>query len=59
MIKKIDEKDALELKKVYNHYLDKRKEIMRNTEFKVEIVFSDIISEGNLSQEQITKPNNF
>ena len=26
--KKIEEKAALELKKIYNHYLDKRKEIM-------------------------------
>ena len=24
--KKIDEKEALELKKIYNHYLDKRKQ---------------------------------
>ena len=29
--KKTDEKEAQELKKIYNHYLDKRKEIMRNT----------------------------
>ena len=28
---KIDEKAAEELKKVYNHYHDKRKEIMKNT----------------------------
>ena len=34
--KKIDEKEAQELKKIYNHYLDKRKEIMNNTQFKVE-----------------------
>ena len=26
--KKIDEKEALELKKIFNHYLDKRKQIM-------------------------------
>ena len=29
--KKNDEREAQDLKKVYNHYLDKRKEIMRNT----------------------------
>ena len=34
--KKIDEKEALELKKIYNHYIDKRSEFMKNTQFKVE-----------------------
>ena len=29
--KKIDEKEALELKKNYNHYIDKKSEIMKNT----------------------------
>ena len=58
MIKKIDEKEAQELKKIYNHYLDKRKEIMKNTQFKVD-VFGDVISKDNFSQEQITKLNNF
>ena len=57
--KKIDEKEAQELKKIYNHYLDKRKEIMKNTSFKVEDVFGDVISKDNFSQEQITKLNNF
>ena len=33
--KKIDEKEAEELKKIYNHYIDKRKEIMNSTKFKV------------------------
>ena len=49
--KKIDEKEAEELKKVYNHYIDKRKEIKRNTSFKVEDVFGDVISKDNFSQE--------
>ena len=35
---KIDEKEADESKKVYNHYIDKRSEIMKNTQFKVEDV---------------------
>ena len=51
----IDEKEAEELKKVYNHYIDKRKEIMTNTQFEVEGVFGDVISKDNFSQEQITK----
>ena len=57
--KQIDEKEALDLKKLYNHYLDKRKEIMNSTKFKVEDIFGDIISKESISPEQITKPNNF
>ena len=57
--KKIDEKEAQELKKIYNHYIDKRSEIMKNTNFKVEDVFRDVISKDNFSQEQLTKLNNF
>ena len=57
--KKIDQKEAEELKKNYNHYIDKRKEIMKNTSFKVEDVFGDVISRDNFSQEQMTKLENF
>ena len=57
--KKIDEKQALELNKIYNHYIDKRKEIMDSTKFKVEDIFSDVISKHSISPEQITKLNNF
>ena len=57
--KKIDEKEALTLKKVYNHYIDKRREIMKNTSFKVEDLFGDVIIKDNFSQEQIIKLNNF
>ena len=56
---KVDEKEAEELKKTYNHYDDKRKEIMTNFSFKVEDVFDDLISKDKISQEQLTKPNNF
>ena len=52
--KKIDQKEAEELKKIYNHYFDKRKEIMKNTSFKVEDVFGDVISRDNFSQEKLT-----
>ena len=48
---KIDEKEAEELKTIYNHYLDKRKGIMRNTSFKVDDVFGHVISKDNFSQE--------
>ena len=57
--KKIDEKEAEELKKVYNHYLDKRKDIMKKTQFKVEDVFGDIKSRDKFSEEQITKMKKF
>ena len=57
--KKIDENEAEELKKIYNHYIDKRSEIMKNTQFKVEDVICDVISKDNFSREQITKLNNF
>ena len=53
--KKVDEKEALELKKNYNHLLDERKEIIKNTSFKFEDGFGDVISKDNFSQEQITK----
>ena len=57
--KKIDEKEALELKKIYNHYIDKRQEIMNSTKFKVEDIFGDVVSEDSISPEQITKLNIF
>ena len=56
--KKIDEKEALGLEKINNHYLDKRKKI-KKTSFKVEDVFGDVIIKDNFSQEQIFKFNNF
>ena len=59
LIKKIDEREAEELKKIYNHYIEKRSEIMKITSFKVEDVFGDVISKDNFSQEQITKLNTF
>ena len=57
--KKIGEKEALELKQIYIHYIDKRKEIMDSTKFKVEDIFGDVISKDSISLEQITKLNNF
>ena len=57
--KKIDQKEAEQLKQIYNHYIDKKEEIMKNTSFKVEDVFNDIIQKDTISQEQIIKLNNF
>ena len=56
---RIDERETSELKKIYNHYIDKRSEFMKNTQFKVEDVFGDVISKDSFSPEQITKFNNF
>ena len=42
--KKIDQKEAEQLKQIYNHYNDKKTEIMKNTQFKVEDIFTDVIS---------------
>ena len=50
--KKIDQKQAEELKNIYNHYLYKRKDIMKNTQFKVKDVFGDFKSKDKFSQEQ-------
>ena len=57
--KKIDQKEAEQLKQIYNHYVDKKSEIMKNTQFKVEDVFNNIISKDTISTEQITNLNNF
>ena len=57
--KKIDEKEAMVLKKIYNRYIDKKSEIMKNTSFRVEDVFGDVISKDGISPEQITKLNKF
>ena len=57
--KKIDEKESEQLKQIYNHYIDKKSEIMKNTQFKVENIFTDVISKDTISTEQITKLNNF
>ena len=57
--KKINQKEAEQLKQIYNHYTDKRTDNMKNTQFKVEEVFGDVLSKDKFSQEQITKLNNF
>ena len=57
--KKIDEKEANQLKQIYNHYVDKKSEIMKNTQFKVEDIFGNVISKDSISPEEITKLNNF
>ena len=58
-MKKIDKKEALELKKIYKHYIDKRKEIMDNTKSKVEDIFGVVIIKEIISENQNFKFNKF
>ena len=53
LIKKIDERGAIELKKVYNHFLDERTDIMKKAQLKVEEVFDDISNKDSLTAEHI------
>ena len=57
--KKIDEKEGEELKQIYNHYQEKRKDIMNSTKFSVEDVFGNINMSDHISGEQLQKLNNF
>ena len=57
--KKNDQKEAEEMKKINNHYPDKRKEILKNTSFRIEDIFGDVKSKDNFSQEQTIKMNKF
>ena len=56
---KNDQKEAQHLKQIFNHYVNKRKEILNSTKFKVEYMFGDVISKDSISPEQITKLKNF
>ena len=49
----------MEKNQIYNHYFDRNYEIMKNTQFKVEDVFSDVKSKDTISPEQITELKNF
>ena len=57
--KVINQKEADQLKQIYNHYVDKKSEIMKHTSFKVEDIFINVINKDTISQEQIIKLNNF
>ena len=57
--KKIDRKEVERLKQIYNHYIDKSKEILDSIKFRVEDILSDVISKDSISPEQITELNKF
>ena len=54
----INEKEANEMKELYNHYLDNRSDIMKDTQLKVGDVSGNFIGKDNISQDQINKLNN-
>ena len=49
---KIDEKEAKELKKFYKRFFDKRIDIMKKTQPKVDGVFGDFLGKRPFSPEQ-------
>ena len=57
--KKIDDKQGMDVRKSYNHYLDKRKELLMNTWFRIEGLFVDKITKDSILLEQLTKLNKF
>ena len=57
--KVINQKESDQLKQIYNHYVNKKSEITKNTSFKVEDIFNDVIKKDIVSQKQIIKLNNF
>ena len=59
IVKKTDQKEVNLLKQNYNHYIEKRSEMIKNTQFRVEDVFGDVISKDSISTELITKLKNF
>ena len=56
---KIVQKEAEQLKQIYNQYIDKRRKKMNSNKFKVEDIFRDVISKDSISPEQIAKLNIF
>ena len=45
--------------KIFNPYVHKRSDVMKNNRFKVENVNFDVIGKDNFSQEEIIKLYNF
>ena len=56
--KVIDEKEGLELKKIYDFYLNNQKKIMCETKISVEDIFGDMV-ENVISKEQLQKLSSF
>ena len=54
----IDEKEGLELKKIYDFYMNNQKKIMKETKISVEDIFGSMV-ENVISNEQIQKLSSF
>ena len=52
-------KKAEELKEIYDHYVDKKDEVMKSTHSQVDDLFVVVGSKDTISPEQIIKPNIF
>ena len=50
--KKITEKEAVELGKIYNHYFDKRSKFLKITLFRVQDIFGDVILKDSISPNE-------
>ena len=57
--KEIDEKEGEDLKKINNPCLDKRKDIVKNTEISNHEIFGEFLGKKGKRREEITKPNTF
>ena len=55
----MDDKGAMDLKKMWNPYLDKGQDVKKITQFNVEDVFGDILGKKSISPRQKTKLKNF
>ena len=53
--KNIDQKETKKLKMIYTQYLDKRTDIMKKTQVKVDDVLGHILRTDNISLEQFFK----
>ena len=56
--KVIDEKEGLELKKIFEFYLNNQKKIMSETKVSVEDIFGNMV-ENVISNEQLQKVSSF
>ena len=56
--KVIDEKEGIELKKIYDYYLNNQKKIMKETKVSVEDIFGSMV-ENVISNEQLQKLTSF
>ena len=59
MIKKTDDKKVIGFKNLNINYLDKRSDIMKNMQFKVEDDFGDLLGEKGISHEPLINFKNF